>query len=182
MVLGHVARRRQPVGRRNAGEDPNRHLHEANAFAQEFFEKSLWEEKTGREARAYLKKSGVGRETAERFGLQGRAERCLVCPVKEKCPFYLKLEEHERHKMLYLENEQEDGYFRDRCVFSDQIDIWDNMSISVRYSRGALLNYMLHSYCPTEGYRIEIAYGDWGFVFDDDFESGNSFGWGTTVN
>ncbi len=34
----------------------------------------------------------------------------------------------------------------------------------------------------TEGYRIEIAYGDWGFVFDDDFESGNSFGWGTTVN
>ncbi len=54
---------------RDAGEDPNRHLHEANAFAQEFFEKSLWEEKTGREARAYLKKRGVGRETAERFGL-----------------------------------------------------------------------------------------------------------------
>lgn len=54
---------------RDGGEDPNRHLHEANAFAQEFFEKSLWEEKTGREARAYLKKRGIGRETAERFGL-----------------------------------------------------------------------------------------------------------------
>jgi len=93
-------------------------------------------------------------ETAERFGLQGRAERCLVCPVKKNCPFYLPLEANERHKTLYLDNEKEDGYFRDRCVFSEQIDIWDNMSVSVRYRRGALLNYLLHAYCPTEGYRI----------------------------
>ncbi len=54
---------------RQGGEDPNRHLYEANSFAQEFFEKSLWEEETGKEARAYLKGRGIGRETAERFGL-----------------------------------------------------------------------------------------------------------------
>ena len=50
-------------------EDPHRHLHEANAFAQEFFEKSLWEERTGREARAYLKGRGIGRDAAQRYGL-----------------------------------------------------------------------------------------------------------------
>ena len=54
---------------RQGGEDPHRHLHEANAFAQEFFQKSLWDEKVGKEARAYLKGRGIGRETAERFGL-----------------------------------------------------------------------------------------------------------------
>lgn len=34
----------------------------------------------------------------------------------------------------------------------------------------------------TEGYRIEIAYGDWGYVFDDDFESATTSGWGTAIN
>ena len=54
---------------RQGGEDPFRHLYEANSFAQGFFEKSLWDEKTGKEARAYLKSRGIGREIAERFGL-----------------------------------------------------------------------------------------------------------------
>jgi DNA primase len=54
---------------RQGGEDPYRHLHEANAFAQEFFQKSLWDESKGKEARGYLRKRGIGREIAERFGL-----------------------------------------------------------------------------------------------------------------
>jgi len=54
---------------RQGTEDPNRHLHEANSFAQEFFLKTLWDDKTGKEAQAYLKTRGIGRETAERFGL-----------------------------------------------------------------------------------------------------------------
>jgi len=54
---------------RQGGEDPFRHFHEANSFAQEFFEKSLWEGKTGKDARAYLQGRGIGREAAERFGL-----------------------------------------------------------------------------------------------------------------
>jgi DNA primase len=54
---------------RQGGEDPFRHLHEANAFARQFFQDGLWDEVRGREARAYLKRRGIGRETAERFGL-----------------------------------------------------------------------------------------------------------------
>jgi len=91
---------------------------------------------------------------AEEMGLAGRGERCLDCPVKDRCRFYLDLAGNEGLKTLYLDNEQEDGYFRDRCVFSDEIDIWDNMSAAIRYRRGALVNYMLHSYSPWEGYRI----------------------------
>ena len=93
-------------------------------------------------------------ETAKRFGLDGHAERCLDCPVKDKCNFYLDMGAHEHMKALYLDCEAEDGYFRDRCVFSPEINIWDNMSLAVRYRSGVLMSYMLHSYSPYEGLRI----------------------------
>ena len=54
---------------RQGGEDPFRHFHEANAFALTFFKDSLWDDERGSDPRAYLKRRGVGRETAERFGL-----------------------------------------------------------------------------------------------------------------
>ncbi len=93
-------------------------------------------------------------QTAERLGLSDRSQRCLDCPVKDKCKFMLDLNENERLKEMYLDNEDEDGYFRDRCVFSDQIDIWDNMSVTVRYRKGAVMNYFLHTFSPWEGYQI----------------------------
>jgi len=54
---------------RGDGEDPYRHLHEANAFARKFFQDELWDETRGREARGYLKGRGIGKEAVERFGL-----------------------------------------------------------------------------------------------------------------
>jgi len=92
--------------------------------------------------------------TAERLGLADHGERCLDCPVKDVCPFYLDLAGNEHLKKLYLDHEQEDGYFRDRCVFAPEIDIWDNMSVTVRYRRGAVMSYFLHSSSPWEGYQI----------------------------
>ena len=92
--------------------------------------------------------------TAEDLGLTGRSERCLDCPVKQKCPFLLDLTASEGLRGLYLDHEAEDGYFRDRCVFSEQIDIWDTMSVSVRYRRGAVMSYLLHAYSPWEGYQV----------------------------
>ncbi|MCJ7544410.1 MAG: Gfo/Idh/MocA family oxidoreductase, partial [Phycisphaerae bacterium] len=92
--------------------------------------------------------------TAARLGLDDRAERCLDCPAKSRCPFYLDLAAAKDLKALYLDNENQDGYFRDRCVFSEEINIWDTMSVTVRYRRGALLNYFLHAYSPYEGYKV----------------------------
>ena len=57
------------VNRGQAGEDPFRYLYEANAFARMFFQDSLWDETSGPPAAAYLEARGIGRETAERFGL-----------------------------------------------------------------------------------------------------------------
>ncbi len=92
--------------------------------------------------------------TAEAMGLQGRGARCLDCAVKDKCRFYLDLSDKEIFKTMYLDNEEYDGYIRDHCVFGDDITIWDNMSVSVRYGRGGILNYILHAYSPYEGYKI----------------------------
>ena len=57
------------VSRGQTGEDPFRHLYEANAFARMFFQDSLWDEQAGRPASAYLEERGIEREMAERFGL-----------------------------------------------------------------------------------------------------------------
>ncbi len=88
------------------------------------------------------------------FGLAGRSERCHTCGVSGKCPFFLDLAANEGLKALYLDCEHEDGYFRDRCVFSDEIDIWDVMNVSVRYDTGATMSYSLNAYNPIEGYTI----------------------------
>jgi len=94
-------------------------------------------------------------ENADRlFGLAGRGERCHGCPVSEKCPFHLDLAASDGLRTMYLECEHVYGYFRDRCVFSDQIDICDVMNVSVRYDTGVTMSYSLNAYNPIEGYTI----------------------------
>ncbi|MBN1873924.1 MAG: Gfo/Idh/MocA family oxidoreductase [Anaerolineae bacterium] len=93
--------------------------------------------------------------TATRYGLDNRAERCLECP-ETACRFRLDLRMHERMRRLYLENEQYDGYFRDRCVFSDLIDIEDSMNLVVNYQNGVKMSYSLNAFMPWEGYTISF--------------------------
>jgi predicted dehydrogenase len=93
-------------------------------------------------------------ETAERYGLTQRTERCLDCPDGERCSFHLDLREYPALKSLYLENEKYDGYFRDRCVFGADIDIEDTMQLVVNYRSGATMSYSLHSFMPWEGYVV----------------------------
>ncbi|MEW5718981.1 MAG: Gfo/Idh/MocA family oxidoreductase, partial [Chloroflexota bacterium] len=93
-------------------------------------------------------------ETADRYGFTNRGKRCHGCPEAVKCPFYLDLAEYPALKSMYLENEKYDGYFRDQCVFSPDIDIEDTMDVTVRYRSGATLSYSLHSFMPWEGYTI----------------------------
>jgi predicted dehydrogenase len=91
---------------------------------------------------------------ARRMGLQGAHERCHTCPEKDKCTFHFSLAENENLKALYLDNEHHDGYFRDRCVFSDQIDIEDTMNVLVKYDNNATLAYSLNAMNAWEGYHI----------------------------
>ena len=93
-------------------------------------------------------------QTARRFGLTGAHERCHTCPERSKCSFALDLSATEMHREMYLNAESHDGYFRDRCVFRDDMDIEDTMSVSVRYDTGAILTYSLNAFNAWEGYTI----------------------------
>ena len=55
---------------------------------------------------------------------------------------------------LYAENEKYDGYLRDGCVWSNEIDIWDKMSAQIKYANGVIVNYSLTTYSPYEGWKI----------------------------
>ena len=92
-------------------------------------------------------------QNADKMGLQGRSDRCLTCGLKEKCRFYLDITKGDL-KDLYLDCENHNGYIRDRCIFAQDIDIWDSMSACVRYRRKTVLSYMLHAYSSYEGYKV----------------------------
>ncbi|MBP1994569.1 Gfo/Idh/MocA family protein [Paenibacillus eucommiae] len=85
-----------------------------------------------------------------------RGERCLTCSYKSTCEFYFDIEQREFNKKAYLEAEKEDGYIRDQCVFGDRINIYDTMSVNVKYESGVFLTYSLAAYSPYEGWRVTI--------------------------
>ena len=93
---------------------------------------------------------------AKRYGLENHGPRCLGCPCNHKCNYYLDMESIPTIKELYLDNEQYDGYIRDKCVFRDDIDIEDSMSLVAQYKNNAILTYSLNAFMPWEGYRLDI--------------------------
>lgn len=91
---------------------------------------------------------------AKRLGLESHHERCHTCPEKEKCTFFIDVAGNRNFKELYFDNEQFDGYVRDRCVFRPDIDIEDAMNVIVRYNTGVQLSYSLNAFNAWEGYVI----------------------------
>lgn len=89
------------------------------------------------------------------YGKQGpfRSTNCRPCPHKGSCQFHWDITRG-RGMQIYTQAESEDGYLRDGCVFKEDIDIWDTMSASVKYSNGALMSYSLNTFMPIEGYAL----------------------------
>lgn len=92
------------------------------------------------------------------YGKNGgfRGKNCRNCEHKTKCPFYWDITKDARLTKLYPECESEDGYFRDGCVFRQDIDIYDTMSAIVKYSNGVSMNYSLNAAMPFEGYQLSF--------------------------
>lgn len=82
-------------------------------------------------------------------------ERCKDCSHSGICESALS-QTDKLDEMLYFNAEKEDGYIRDRCCFKGDSDIYDNMSVSVAYRKGALLTYSLNLFSQHEGYRMVI--------------------------
>jgi len=88
---------------------------------------------------------------------ENRGERCRSCKHTNTCEFAFDYTEDPLLEELYFKVEEEDGYLRDRCVFADEIDIEDTMSVTVKYKQGAVLTYSLIAYSPYEAWRVEIS-------------------------
>lgn len=97
-----------------------------------------------------------GRRNAEARGDGALAAypRYTGHPEAKGDPFYLDLDESEPFRKIYRAGEADSGYIRDRNVFRDDITIFDQMSLNVRYRTGELLTYSLVCYSPREGMRV----------------------------
>ncbi len=98
----------------------------------------------------YGKKNALARGD----GKLTRYERYTGHPEAKDDPFYLDLEASEPFRKIYRAAEADSGYVRDRNVFRDDITIYDQMSLNVRFRTGELLTYSLVCYSPREGMRV----------------------------
>ncbi len=83
-----------------------------------------------------------------------RSSQCRGCPHREQCDFYWNILDEPHLVDLYVDNEHHDGYIRDGCVWSEEIDIYDKMAATIGYVNGVQVSYSCTTYSPYEGYRI----------------------------
>ena len=85
-----------------------------------------------------------------------RSERCHGCPYAADCKYYIDIEKDNTCRKFYFNCEDVDGYYRDGCVFSPDIDIEDSVSVNVKYKKGAVMSYSLTAHSPFEGCNLVI--------------------------
>jgi predicted dehydrogenase len=92
------------------------------------------------------------------YGRNGahRGTHCRNCPFTQQCKFYWDMTKSARMMNMYAACESEDGYLRDACVFRENTNIYDVMSVRVRYENGVLLTYTANTYLPYEGQAISF--------------------------
>ena len=79
---------------------------------------------------------------------------CRSCTHKNNCDFYWDITENETYMNLYVENEKYDGYIRDNCLWRKEIDIFDKMTVQIKYANNVQVSYSLTTYSPFEGFRF----------------------------
>ena len=83
-----------------------------------------------------------------------RSKNCRNCSFTDKCDFYWDITKDTILAGMYVSSESEDGYLRDGCVWDNDIDSYDTMTVQVKYNSGTLLSYSLNTFLPYEGQRI----------------------------
>ena len=92
------------------------------------------------------------------YGKNGRFRhtRCEGCPHATECEFFVEMFENAEMKQLYKGAEKADGYLRDGCVFDNEIDIEDQMSVLYTYKNGVHVTYSLTAFASYEGWHIQF--------------------------
>jgi predicted dehydrogenase len=83
-----------------------------------------------------------------------RGPRCKGCPHAPVCAHHFDIGRDPWLDMLYEGPSREDGYFRDACVFREEIDIFDTMSAAILYESGVQVAYSLNTFMPIEGFHL----------------------------
>ncbi len=83
-----------------------------------------------------------------------RGNNCRDCQYKDTCKFHWDITQSERYMDLYVDHEHHDGYIRDNCLWRHEIDIYDKMSVQVKYANDVQVTYSLTTYSPYEGMKI----------------------------
>jgi predicted dehydrogenase len=101
-------------------------------------------------------KEVFARGTLRHYGRMGpfRGPRCRICEHAAVCDFHIDIGNDPWLDMLYEAPSREDGYFRDGCVFREEIDIPDTMSAAILYENGVQVSYSLNTFMPIEGHHI----------------------------
>jgi predicted dehydrogenase len=88
-----------------------------------------------------------------KYGRKGpfRHINCRLCAHKKKCEYYWDITKSQYLMDLYVNCESEDGYFRDGCLYRNAINIYDTMSVQVKYANKVLVTYSLNAGVPCEG-------------------------------
>jgi predicted dehydrogenase len=101
-------------------------------------------------------KEVFARGALRHYGRAGpfRGPRCKTCPHADRCDFHIDIGNDPWLDFLYEAPSVEDGYFRDQCVFREEIDIFDTMSAAILYENGVQVSYSLNTFMPIEGYHL----------------------------
>jgi predicted dehydrogenase len=93
------------------------------------------------------------------YGRNGsiRGTNCRNCPYQKDCKFYWNVTTRPEYVKLYVDCESEDGYLRDACIWRENTNIYDTMSVRVRYANGVMLTYIANTYIPFEGQSISFS-------------------------
>lgn len=83
-----------------------------------------------------------------------RHTTCRGCPHKDQCRFHWDITQDKGNMDLYVANEGYDGYYRDGCVWRNEIDIFDKMALLIKYANNVQVAYSLTTYSPFEGWHI----------------------------
>ena len=96
------------------------------------------------------------RGSLRHYGRRGpfRGLRCKTCEHAAVCDFHIDIGSDPWLDMLYEAPSREDGYFRDGCVFREDINIPDTMTAAILYENGVQVSYSLNTFMPIEGYHL----------------------------
>lgn len=93
------------------------------------------------------------------YGSNGkfRGKNCRNCDHTASCKFYWDMKKDKGAMRMYGDCEDEDQYYRDGCVYDNEIDSYDTSSVQVSYDNGTQLTYTLNAFLPYEGQKITFS-------------------------